>query len=386
MRQESKRLLDNTPIRWETREEMYADLRALGEIPNRSVGVEVGVCAGENAKALDSAFEPEDFYLVDAWTAFPIEGSDVPRESEQREYDEGYKKVLGWAKKTGTKILKTWSSRATYAFRNASLDWVYIDADHHYPPVLCDLLMYEPKVKDGGIIMCHDFTRKISMGAVVDAVEEFVRDRYKYKLLGRTNDKYPSVAIKKAGGLNNYKQFVRAGHLGGNVARGDPSGCETRIWEWLKRRFALKTVLDVGCGVGNFLKQFEDLGYKPLGLEGLWQNCIAYPTHPIIEWDITNGPLRISDIDLVWCVEVVEHIVEDYVDSVLDILCLGKVVAMTHGLPGQPGYHHVNLQPPEYWIEKMRARGYNQIPRDDYAVLIDGPYFESGGLIFVRRT
>ena len=31
---------------------------------------------------------------------------------------------------------------------------------------------------------------------------------------------------------------------------------------------------------------------------------------------------------------------------------------MTHAVPGQPGYHHVNCQPSEYWINHLANRGF----------------------------
>ena len=31
---------------------------------------------------------------------------------------------------------------------------------------------------------------------------------------------------------------------------------------------------------------------------------------------------------------------------------------MTHALPGQPGHHHVNCQPIEYWVAVMQAFGF----------------------------
>lgn len=31
---------------------------------------------------------------------------------------------------------------------------------------------------------------------------------------------------------------------------------------------------------------------------------------------------------------------------------------MTHALPGQVGYHHVNCQPKEYWINLFAQRGF----------------------------
>ena len=31
---------------------------------------------------------------------------------------------------------------------------------------------------------------------------------------------------------------------------------------------------------------------------------------------------------------------------------------MTYAEPGQPGYHHVNCQPQQYWVNKVEALGY----------------------------
>jgi hypothetical protein len=57
-------------------------------------------------------------------------------------------------------------------FRNASLDWVYIDADHHYDSVKADLWAWFPKVRPGGILAGHDYTNEFGWG-VKRAVDEF---------------------------------------------------------------------------------------------------------------------------------------------------------------------------------------------------------------------
>jgi hypothetical protein len=79
------------------------------------------------------------------------------------------------------------------------------------------------------------------------------------------------------------------------------------------------------------------------------------PDRPIAQHDILAAPY-VMPVDVVWSCEVAEHIVEPKVDNYIDTLCNGRIVAMTHAVPGQPGHHHVNCQPSEYWIEKMRAR------------------------------
>ena len=94
-------------------------------------------------------------------------------------------------------------------------------------------------------------------------------------------------------------------------------------------------------------------------------------------------------VDMVWSCEVAEHIDPAKVDNYLDILSNGTVVAMTHAVPGQDGYHHVNCQPQEYWVDKMVSRGYRL--SEDIATFKEiagreqtGTYFSRTGLVFVK--
>ena len=56
---------------------------------------------------------------------------------------------------------------------NNSIDLVYIDADHDYESVKQDLNVWFPKVKTGGFITGHDYSKKF-WGGVVQAVDELV--------------------------------------------------------------------------------------------------------------------------------------------------------------------------------------------------------------------
>jgi len=112
---------------------------------------------------------------------------------------------------------------------------------------------------------------------------------------------------------------------------------------------------------------------------------------PISLHDLRNGPF-ITSVDLVLCCEVVEHIEEAYLDNVLRTLANGRVIAMTHAFPGQEGYHHVNCQSPDYWIEKLRLHGYEFLPEiteeGNNAIKDSGKwtYFMESGLIFERKN
>lgn len=151
--------------------------------------------------------------------------------------------------------------------------------------------------------------------------------------------------------------FVEEGHLGGYIAGGDEATYFPVLWEAMHSTHGVQTVLDVGCGDGIALDYFKSVGVQGMGVEGVEQNREDIITH-----DYTKGPLSIRWFghtwDLIWCCEFVEHVEEQYVSNFLTTFANSKIVLMTHAMPGQDGYHHVNLQTPYYWIEKMREIGF----------------------------
>lgn len=176
-------------------------------------------------------------------------------------------------------------------------------------------------------------------------------------------------------------------HLGGNVNGGDAMSWTPTLWAALVKQFEVKSVLDVGCGQGHAVQWFRDHIGSAEGIDGLPRN-VAEAVTPIYQHDLRDGAYAVPS-DLVWSCEVAEHVEPRFVDNYLDTLASGRVVAMTHAMPDQAGYHHVNCQPSDYWIERMVARGYvhdwpatvawRHIAANDGHV-----YFTRSGLVFVR--
>jgi hypothetical protein len=72
---------------------------------------------------------------------------------------------------------------------------------------------------------------------------------------------------------------------------------------------------------------------------------------------LTNTDL--TEFDVGWCVEFLEHVEEKYIPNIMDTFRRCKIVVATHALPGDTGgWHHVNLQSPEYWIKKFEDEGF----------------------------
>jgi hypothetical protein len=178
--------------------------------------------------------------------------------------------------------------------------------------------------------------------------------------------------------------------LGGNIVGGDPQTYHPELWTYLVSRFGIGSLLDVGCGEGHCVQYFAASGIRAVGFDGLRRN-VECAVVPIVLHDLRDAPFHLP-VDLVHCCEVVEHIAERYLPNLLPTLANGRVIAMTHAVPGQTGYHHVNCQPTSYWIDKIEAMGYAFLPRETLAakarILQAGhwTYFVRSGLLFERRA
>lgn len=140
----------------------------------------------------------------------------------------------------------------------------------------------------------------------------------------------------------------------------------------LGRVFALlrpRRVLDVGCGVGPWLRAATDLGAtEVLGLDGDYVDRTALMMNPdsFIPADLATASLQTvlgeraaTPFDLVICMEVAEHLPHDRAPSlVADLTLLGDVVLFSAAVPFQYGKQHINEQWPEFWSILFRAHGF----------------------------
>ena len=159
-------------------------------------------------------------------------------------------------------------------------------------------------------------------------------------------------------------------HLGGAIAEGDANTIMPDVWGYLLVKYAPATVLDIGCGFGHALKWFRDHGLcNIVGVEG-WDDAIAGSLVPdaIVRHDFTKGPAPIgTPFDLAWSAEFLEHVDEQYLPHVMAAFRLARYACVTHAEPGQYGYHHVNCQTTDYWIEEFHGHGFVYMPEETAA-------------------
>ena len=133
-------------------------------------------------------------------------------------------------------------------------------------------------------------------------------------------------------------------------------------------RLKPQSVLDIGCGVGHWLKAFESAGCPVVhGLDGPWveKGSLAIRPDQFTALDFASAPrpyrpeLPNDRYDLVTSFEFVEHVHPEVADALVELMTrLGRVVVVGGAAPLQGGTHHVNEQWPAYWAEKFAARGY----------------------------
>jgi SAM-dependent methyltransferase len=202
----------------------------------------------------------------------------------------------------------------------------------------------------------------------------------------------------------DYSMNTEEGHLGGYIRasehppasgldtrHGDPLTYSPTLWRWVHDQLGVQSVLDVGCGEGHCAAFFRNLGCEVLGVDGSKQARLQslIPEHHVVH-DYAGGPYSPSTkFDLVWSCEFVEHVEERYLPNFLETFRASRRYLMfTYAPPGQAGWHHVNCQPAEYWVEKMRAIEFlfdAELTRKSTAGAEPGHYRDKG-LFFVREA
>ena len=126
--------------------------------------------------------------------------------------------------------------------------------------------------------------------------------------------------------------------------------------------FKPESVIDLGCANGLHLKAFKELGVERLfGIEGThyWAPYIEkYFGEQYIIADLREPlPSFRANFDLVFCVEVLEHLEEKFAHQVVkNILSLGNTFCIS-ACPLTGGFHHVNVKDRRYWIDLFKEFG-----------------------------
>jgi SAM-dependent methyltransferase len=156
-----------------------------------------------------------------------------------------------------------------------------------------------------------------------------------------------------------YDARFYAGHADGSY------GSAAVVVPYIMELFMPTSVVDVGCGVGTWLRAFADVGLtRLLGLDGPHVETagLRIPIEQFRPHDLRLGLPDLGRFDLAISLEVAEHLpAASAAGFVAGLTRLAPVVVFSAAVPGQSGADHVNEEWPEYWEELFHAQGYVQL-------------------------
>jgi len=125
---------------------------------------------------------------------------------------------------------------------------------------------------------------------------------------------------------------------------------------------APRSILDVGCGHGSWLRVFEEFGVTDvLGADGphVSRDELEIAPHSYLAHDL-GAPLSLGrNFDLVVCLEVAEHL-DDVAGTqlVASLVAHSGAVLFSAAIPRQGGAGHINERWQSHWARAFAAHGY----------------------------
>jgi SAM-dependent methyltransferase len=124
----------------------------------------------------------------------------------------------------------------------------------------------------------------------------------------------------------------------------------------------VKSVIDVGCGPGEWLSTFRQHGVTDIvGYDGEWvdKSTLHFPRELFVTADLKK-PIQLSrKFDLAISLEVAEHLPESVAKQfVASIAASAPAVLFSAAIPLQGGAYHINEQWPAYWSALFGEHGF----------------------------
>lgn len=143
-----------TPI--EFRLSRHGGLTTLWRELGYKVGAEIGTEQGKFSEEICCANPEVKLYCVDPWQAYDRYADHV----SQSKLDGFYAEAVERMKRYNCEIIRKASTEAVGDFAECSLDFVFIDGNHHFDFVVRDIIEWSRKVRQGGMVSGHDYRQE----------------------------------------------------------------------------------------------------------------------------------------------------------------------------------------------------------------------------------
>jgi len=125
----------------------------------------------------------------------------------------------------------------------------------------------------------------------------------------------------------------------------------------------LDSVVDIGCGTGNWLLNFENFGTKKiLGIDNFINDSslLEFKKDQFLRHDLTQ-PIELNErFDLAICLEVAEHLPTKSSKILIESLTkLSDYILFSAAIPGQGGCNHINEQWQSFWTRLFKEYNFD---------------------------
>ena len=166
--------------------------------------------------------------------------------------------------------------------------------------------------------------------------------------------------------------------------------CDWPPLEQAANRFRPACVLDLGCGLGAYLRLFAERGVQVRGVDGApWTNYSQIPESAYRQHDLSAGPPGLDEsFDLSICLEVLEHLPEPAGLEIVTWLAerTRTAIVFSAAQPGQPGDGHITCRPPDFWLQAFERCGWTADPAASAALRLTSTLFWFQRNLFVLRA
>ena len=165
-----------------------------------------------------------------------------------------------------------------------------------------------------------------------------------------------------------------------------------RIVPLVLEQFRPASVVDVGCGIGTWLAEFQAAGISDyLGVDGDYVSRanLLIDSSRFVARDLSQPLMLNRRFEMAVSLEVAEHLPEEAAATFVGSLTqLAPVVLFSAAIPYQGGANHVNEQWPEYWEQHFLNHGYVVVDslrrriRRSFEIM---PWYRQNLMFYVQR-
>lgn len=174
----------------------HSELLQLWRDLDYRVGAEIGTEEGRYAEEICRALPGVKLYCVDPYQAYDRYADHVSQSRLDHFYNVARSRLLK-QNHFDVEFIRAPSLEGVQRFKPGSLDFVFIDGNHHFDFVVQDIIAWEPIVRAGGIVAGHDYkpegseTTPIPFG-VIEATNAYTTAHKIRPWFITTRDKCPS--------------------------------------------------------------------------------------------------------------------------------------------------------------------------------------------------